>query len=191
MSAFGRLRRYKKFDFKEIDMTKAELGTIISKVFAIFYFFKSVWILLTNILPLLFQPEYQGEQYILAWFLISFLSFSALALGFWFGAEKLGKLIAGKNDTKTIASFSPEQFMAGVFVAFGCLLLSYAIPDVSELLAIAFSDEATQKIKMQNLNLTEKIVSIGLYSILSLLFILGANGLQRAVFMLRNLGTGK
>lgn len=172
-------------------MTKAELGAIISKVFAIFYFFKSVWILLTNILPLFFQPEYQGEQYVIVWFVTSFLSFSALAIGFWFGAEKLGQLIAGKDNTKAISPFPPEQFMAGVFVAFGCLLLSNVIPDVSELLAIAFSDETTQKIKMQNLNLTEKLVSIGLYSILSLLFMLGANGLQKGVFMLRNIGTGK
>jgi hypothetical protein len=142
-------------------------------------------------LPIFFQPEYQGSQYVIVWFLTSFLSFMALAIGFWLGAEKLGKLIAGKDGSKTISPFPPEQFMAGVFVAFGCLLLSKVIPDISELLAIVVSDEATQKVKMQNLNLIEKVVGIGLYSTLSLLFILGANGLQKGVFMLRNLGAGK
>lgn len=172
-------------------MTKAELGAIIARTFAIFYFFKSAWILATNILPLFFQPNYQGQEYILVWFVTNFLSFAALAAGFWLGAEKLGKLITGPNEDKVIAPFPAEHLMAAVFVAFGCLLLSKIIPDVSEILAVAFSDEATQKIKIQNLHLTEKTVSIGLYSFLSLLFIVGARGLQRAVFLLRNLGAEK
>ncbi len=104
-------------------MTKIEMCTIISKVFAIFYFFKSANVFTVNIIPLFFQPEYTGKGYIIVWGLSGLFFLMALSAVFWFSANKLGKLIAGKDGSKIISPFSSEQFMAGVFVAFGCFLL--------------------------------------------------------------------
>jgi len=170
-------------------MTKAELGAIISRVFALFYLLKAVWVITINILPLLFyQQTHQTEPFILVLY-ASLIGFGILALGFWFGAEKLGNLIAGKNHDKKVSVAPAEHFMACVFVGFGCFLFSYIIPDLSELISLVFHDETVQKIKMQNIHMTEKLVKIGLYSVLAIIFILGANGLQRSIIMLRQIGS--
>ncbi len=170
-------------------MTKAELGEIISKVFALYYFFQAAWVLTTRLLsPLFHGGTHLIDPYILLSYTVSLLFFVAIALGFWFGAEKLGSLIAGQNPDKVITTAPAQHFMACVFVGFGCFLFSFIIPDLAELISLAFHDETVQKIKIQNINMAEKAVKIALYFVLSLLFILGANGLQRGVMLLRQIG---
>lgn len=169
-------------------MTKSELCAIISKTFALFYALKAFSVLMMSFLPLLFYPDTRTfEPHIMALFASNLIGFALLACPFWFGSEKLGTLIAGKNHDKNISMISAENLLTCVFVGFGCLLFSFAIPDIAELISLAFHDEMVSKIKIQNINIVEKSVTIGLYVILSLIFILGANGLQRSVSLLRQM----
>lgn len=164
-------------------MTTADLGAIIARAFALFYMFKAAFMLVMNIIPTLSYVGVEGGAFMVVWHFVSLFLFLLFAVSLWFGAEKVGRLIAGKGAPKKISVFPPEHFMAAVFVGFGCLLLSSAVPEVSKLLAYVFGESPVRKGTVVEIS-----TSIVLYLVLSLIFILGARGLQRAVFFLRGMG---
>ncbi len=77
-------------------MTKAELCTIISRIFAL-YFFTAAFLTVPNSGIYLFMPSKLGAEssYLLALFIFQFIGYGVMAAFFWFGAEPLGKAIAG------------------------------------------------------------------------------------------------
>ncbi len=169
-------------------MTKNELGELIARVFGLIYVFKGLLMLFTNVFGLVLFWDVEQEIYIRFLYVGSMLLFLLVAVLFWFKAEVIGKLIAGKEGEKPIGALNSEHILTAVFAAFGCYLLIFAIPEIADLLGIMFSPEEVRKIKFQNVNWVSKYAMIGLYLGLSVTFILGCRGLQGLVMKLRTSG---
>lgn len=170
-------------------MTKLELGTIISKVFALYYFFKALYGLMPTIMSVLFNyNETSMNEHVLFFVMIQVISPTIIFLLFWIGAEKIGKKIAGKDEQKNILNLKHEDLMVSIFVGFGCFLLYSALPPIVDTLSILFGDDEIRNRYIENNKMTKDITQSSLYFILSMYFIFGASGLQKIVFTLRNLG---
>ena len=170
-------------------MTKLELGTIISKVFALYYFFKLFSILTFSVLPLILHVEdisMNSDLWVLT--ITSLIAPLVLSMLFWFGAEKVGKKIAGKNDQKDIGMLKHEDLMACIFVGFGCFLLYSVISAIAEPLSVFFSNDEIRRRYTSSQEMTQDMIQSSLYLFLSMCFIFGANGLQKTVFWLHGLG---
>lgn|GEM_PF-6473195 len=169
-------------------MTKNELGGLIARVFGLIYFFKGLLMLFTNVIGLVLFWDVEQEIYIRFLYVGGMLLFVLVAALFWFKAESIGKLIAGKEGEKPIGVLNAEHILTGVFAAFGCYLLIFAIPEIADVVGVMLSPEDVRKIKFQNVNWIEKYARIGLYLGLSLTFILGCRGLQGLITKLRKSG---
>lgn len=166
-------------------MTKLELGTIISKVFALYYFFEA----LSAIMPSIMGLYGSGiNQYILFVLMTQFIAPFVMFILFWFGAEMIGKRIVGKDNQKDIGTFKNKELIACVFVGFGCLFLYKIVPIVADPLYVLFSNPETRKRYVNNGEMTKDMIQASLYFVLSMYFIFGASGLQKTVFWLRGLG---
>ncbi len=170
-------------------MTKLELGIIISKVFALFYFLKALSNLSSTLYPFIFHNSTPLLD-LHTWTLLAIYPFSFLLLSsiFWLGSGIIGKKIAGKDEQKSIGALKHEDLLVCVFVGFGCLLLYKTIPVITTPLSILFSDPETQKRYTYDNKMTKDMIESFLYFILSMFFIFGANGLQKTVSKIRDLG---
>tara|TARA_B100000378_G_scaffold258864_1_gene238428 strand:+ start:395 stop:574 length:180 start_codon:yes stop_codon:yes gene_type:complete len=57
--------------------------------------------------------------------------------------------------------------------------------------AIYFSEEPKRSILIKNYSALEKSIMIGLYFLVGFYLVMGAKGLQRMIFKIRNMGTEK
>lgn len=151
-------------------MTKTELCAIISRVFGLYYF--TMFFRMLSSMPSLKNWDTLGAD-TFTFMSSRVLAFVVLAIAFWFGAQKIGRLVAGKNPDKEISLEAPGAYMACVFVGFGCYLLTYVVTIFSKILSMPVTEHS--------------IVELLIYVALSLFFILGANGLKNAVMRLRGI----
>ncbi|MFN3700745.1 MAG: hypothetical protein ACK4VI_04390 [Alphaproteobacteria bacterium] len=171
-------------------MTKSEIGFIISRTLALLFLYRALnWLVLSS--SYFFVSESYGNQAasIIAYNLLSLAFYVLFAALFWFGSARIGNLIAGtdKNQPNTSSYFDADSLMVFIFIAFGCYLLTYIVPLMSDLISHLLRD-ITDTTAVVSYGLTEKWIRLLLFSALSLLFIFGAKGLKNFIFTRRELG---
>ena len=123
----------------------------------------------------------------LSLFMVQFIGYSVMAALFWFGAESLGKALAGANPEKPITDARASDAMTGVFAGFGLYFFSFMVPIVAEIMgAIYFSGT----FKFDSWNAAATFAKLFLYFALAAYFLFGSAGLQRLVLTLRGRETG-
>ncbi|MAM33739.1 MAG: hypothetical protein CMH28_01550 [Micavibrio sp.] len=171
-------------------MTKSELCAIIFKSFAVYHFYKAVWFFLSALLPI-FLGQIGADQFFRFHLVINIFLYAVFGIALWLSAGKLGSFMAAENKEIPVSIFPPQDFMSAVFVGAGCIILSQAIPHLSEMGAIYFSEEPKRSILIKNYSALEKSIMIGLYFLVGFYLVMGAKGLQRMIFKIRNMGTEK
>lgn len=165
-------------------MTKAELGAMICRVFALYFFFEAFQAMLLNGIYLFNPARLAGEAgvYMLSLFMVQFIGYGIIAVLFWFGAENLGKAVAGANPEKRITEGRASDAMTCVFVGFGLYFFSFMVPVLVEIMGVVYFSGT---FKFNSWHAAENFAKLFLYFALAAYFLFGSAGLQRLVLNLR------
>lgn len=169
-------------------MTKAELGTVICKVFGLYFFVCVLQTALSNWILIFSAPQAAENTFALYHYLSQFIVCGVLAALFWFCAEKIGRRLAGAQPENLAAlSIGAGEIMCCVFAGFGLYLFSLSLPAGAELLsALLYRGPVSFRENYEALQLIKVI----LYLSFSFYFLFGSAGLLRLVLKLRGCDEG-
>lgn len=171
-------------------MTKAELGEIIARTFALYFFFKAAGLFLVNIAPPFFHPEpLEHWNYIFLTVVVQVIPFGLFALILWVWAKRAGCLIAGDDKDKVISTLSADSFLSVVFAGFGLLLLIPIVVELSNMISMIFVESDDRP--LTHFEWLPRAIRLMFFGLLSLTFIFGIEGVKNIFYSIRQAGRDK
>jgi hypothetical protein len=163
-------------------MENHRLGFIISRVFALYFFFQTIWVGVPAIMATLFASSGSGVITVVITQGFSFIILAMASAIFWFKAETIGRMIAGSKTEIQLEKFTPDIVVSCIFVGFGVLFFSQAIHHLTWVLFPLFDERLNQ---FDVAAAMKALVFFGF----AIWFIFGAQGLKNFVLKLRNFNT--
>lgn len=170
-------------------MNKAELGSLIVKVFSLFYALRALEIALWAAGPLIFAPK-TVDGYFYGTFSIQIFGLTVLSLVLWLLSDAIGKALAGTNPEAPFTSAPASIILTCVFIGVGLVLLAATLPELAQVIVLAAHRQLPDFFNAGDAHTSMKVVRVILSLALSGFLIFGSAGLQRLVLKLRGRDEG-
>jgi|GEM_PF-1658347 hypothetical protein len=171
-------------------MTKAELGEIICKTFALYFFFKAAGLFLVNLAPPFFHPtplEYWNYTFFVV--TLRVIPFGLFSIILWFRARQIGRMIVGNDKNKVMSIVTADSLLSVVIYGFGFILLIPIIVDLSQMVSMIFYESSDRR--LMHFEWLPRTIRLIFLCLLSMSFIFGADGIKNIIHYIRHAGRDK